>query len=213
MSQRDGSAGYTSPGSDETENPNASAPQANSLPPTFSVRFWWITLVRGMVVLGLGVALLAGENTRTNIATFFALYWILVGLLAIQAASSPNQEHRPLILVSGIVGLTTGVVVLARSFFQSLFSTEFAVHLVGATALLVGTLRIGRGFRTEPRLQRRWNWDSYVLGLFEVVLGISLLAGAAGSGWMIDAITVWAIAAGVVLILDALQLRRASRAH
>jgi uncharacterized membrane protein HdeD (DUF308 family) len=188
------------------------AGQANSLPPTFSVRFWWITLARGMVVLFQGVALLAGENTRTNIATFFGAYWILTGALAIQWALSPSREQRPvLVLISGVVGLTTGVVVMARSLFQSLFSTEFAVHLVGATALLVGILRIGRGFRTEPLLHRRWAWDSFLLGAFEVVLGVSLLAGAAGSGWMIDALSAWAIVGGVVLILDALQLRRAAR--
>ena len=114
-------------------------------------------------------------------------------------------------LVSGVVGLTTGVVVLARTMFASLFSREFAIHLVGTTALLVGVLHIGRGFRTEPLLHRRWGWDSFLLGVFEVVLGVSLLAGAAGSQWMIDAISAWAIGGGVILILDAAQLRRAAR--
>jgi uncharacterized membrane protein HdeD (DUF308 family) len=116
-----------------------------------------------------------------------------------------------LVVISGVMGLTTGVVVLARSLVQSLFSTQFAVDLVGVTALLVGILRIGRGFRTEPLLHRRWAWDSSLLGIFEVVLGVSLLAGGAGSPWIIDALSAWAIGGGVVLILDALQLRRAAR--
>jgi uncharacterized membrane protein HdeD (DUF308 family) len=156
---------------------------------------------------------LAGANTRTNVATFFGVYWILTGVLAIRWALSPNRERIPvLVLVSGIVGLTTGVVVLARSLFQSLLSTELAIDLIGVTAVLVGILRIGRGFRTEPLLHRRWAWDSVMLGTFEVVLGVSLLAGAAGSSWMLDAITAWAIGSGFVLTLDALQLRRVARA-
>ena len=185
--------------------------RSSSLPPTFSVRFWWITLARGVLVLLLGVALVAGENTRTNIATFFGIYWILTGLLAIQWALSSDRERLPvLVLVSGLVGLTTGVVVVARSFFESLFSTEFAVDLVGLTALLVGTLRIGRGFRTEPLLHRRWAWDSLLLGVFEIVLGISLLTVGTDSPRMIDALSAWAMFGGIVLVLDALQLRRAA---
>jgi uncharacterized membrane protein HdeD (DUF308 family) len=187
--------------------------QIASPPPTYSARFWWITFARGLLVLVLGVALLAGANTRTNVATFFGVYWILTGVLAIRWALSPNRERIPvLVLVSGIVGLTTGVVVLARSLFQSLLSTELAIDLIGVTAVLVGILRIGRGFRTEPLLHRRWAWDSVMLGTFEVVLGVSLLAGAAGSSWMLDAITAWAIGSGFVLTLDALQLRRVARA-
>jgi uncharacterized membrane protein HdeD (DUF308 family) len=178
----------------------------------FALRFWWITLARGLLILALGVGLLFGENTRSNVATFFGVYWLLTGALAIRWALSPKRERiPPLIMIAGVAGLVTGVVVLARTLFVSFVSAGFTVHLIGFTALLVGALHIARGFSTEPLLARRWGWDSFLLGVFEVVLGVSLLAGAAGSHWMIDVISAWAIGGGVILILDAAQLRRAAR--
>jgi uncharacterized membrane protein HdeD (DUF308 family) len=179
---------------------------------SFAVRFWWVTLLRGVLILGLGLALVLGENTRPNVANFFGVYWVLTGALAIRWATANTGEGvRPLVFLSGVAGLATGIIVLTRNLSRSLVSLDFAVYLIGATILLVGLLRVFRGFRTEPMLQRRWGWDMTVLGVLEIALGAALLVGALGTPWLAFAVSAWAVGGGVILVMDALQLRRVSR--
>ena len=181
-------------------------------PQPFVVRYWWITLIRGLLILTLGLGLALGANTRANVATFFGIYWLLTGGLAIRWALSRERERlHPLVLSAGFAGVATGVVVLSRRLFLSLTSAVFAVDLVGVTALLVGGLHIARAFNTEPLLARRWGWDSIVLGVLEVILGFTLLVDGTRSSWTIAAIGAWSIGGGIVLVLDAVQLRRVAR--
>jgi uncharacterized membrane protein HdeD (DUF308 family) len=171
-----------------------------------------VTLIRGLLIVGLGLALLLGENTRTNIATFFGVYWILTGALAVRFALSSDRGRTPwIVLVAGIMALVTGFLVALRAPVEEAIGSGFAVHTVGVTALSVGLLRIGRAFRTEPLLHRRWGWDQLMFGAFEVMLGVSLLVGERGSHWWPIAIAIWSIGGGVILVLDAIALRRAGR--
>ena len=92
------------------------------------MRYWWITRREACWYWRWGWRSWFGENTRSNVATFFGVYWIRIGALAIRWALSPDREGIPaLVLISGVAGLTTGVVVLARSLFESLFGTGFAI--------------------------------------------------------------------------------------
>jgi uncharacterized membrane protein HdeD (DUF308 family) len=180
----------------------------------FPVRFWWVTLVRGLLIFTLGLLLVFGENTRGNVATFFAMYWILTGGLAIRWALSPSRDRIPLlVLVAGMCGLATGAVVLARYIFASILSTEATIYLVGGTVLLVGVLQIARSYRTEHLLARRWGWDHMLLGLLEGVLGASLITNGVDGAITNAAITLWSVGGGTILILDALQLRQAGREY
>jgi uncharacterized membrane protein HdeD (DUF308 family) len=178
----------------------------------FMVRFWWITLVRGVLILTLGLLLIFGENTRANVASFFGMYWILTGFLAIRWALSPSRDRIPLVvLVAGLCGLATGVVVLARNIFRSILSTEATVYLVGGTVMLVGLLHFARGFRTELIVPRWRAWDNILLGLLEGLLGASLIATGVDGPTTDSAVTLWSVGGGMILLLDGIELRRAGR--
>ena len=82
---------------------------------------------------------------------------------------------------------------------------------MGALALFVGLINIFGGFRT-PDMTREEGIGRVLLGAFEVSLGVLLI--------IIDALGPlskllaggWAFIGGIVLILQALQMRRASKA-
>jgi uncharacterized membrane protein HdeD (DUF308 family) len=177
------------------------------------VRFWWITLVRGVLILTLGLLLIFGENTRGNVASFFGIYWILTGFLAIRWALSPSRDRIPLVvLVAGLCGLASGVVVLTRNvFFEAILSKDATIHLIGGTVLLVGFLHFARGFRSELIVPRWRAWDNILLGLLEGLLGVSLITTGVDGPTTTAAITLWSVAGGMILLLDAIELRRAGR--
>jgi len=161
-----------------------------------------------LLILTLGVGLVAGANTRDNVATFFGVYWLVTGGLVLRwALARERQRTHPVALIAGVAGIATGIVVLTRNLFRELASAAFAVDLVGITALLVGALHLARAFNTEPMLARRWGWDSLVLGSLEVILGVTLVADGAGSGLTAAAVVAWSIGGGIILVLDAIKLR------
>jgi Short repeat of unknown function (DUF308) len=139
-----------------------------------------------------------GENTRANVASFFGVYWILTGCLAIRWALAPSRDRIPLVvLVAGLCGLVTGAVVLTRNVvFRPILSTEATIYLVGGTVMLVGLLHFARGFRTELTLPRWGGWDQILLGLLEGVLGASLLTTGVDGPTTDGAITLWSVGGG-----------------
>ena len=82
-------------------------------------------------------------------------------------------------------------------------------------------MHIFGGFRTGPvetdpasqirfrGLPRTWSWTAFLLGVFEIVLGIMLVIEPLGRGPVIYfAASVWALVGGAILIGDAVRLRR-----
>jgi uncharacterized membrane protein HdeD (DUF308 family) len=77
-------------------------------------------------------------------------------------------------------------------------------------------MHIFGGFRTGPvethllSQNRQWSWTAFLLGLFEIVLGVILVVAPMNRGPVIYfAASVWALVGGTILIGDALRLRRA----
>jgi uncharacterized membrane protein HdeD (DUF308 family) len=85
---------------------------------------------------------------------------------------------------------------------------------------LTGLLHIFGGFRTGPvethllSHNRKWSWTAFLLGLFEMVLGLMLVIEPMGRGPLVYfAASVWALIGGVILLGDALRIRRLRRGH
>lgn len=67
------------------------------------------------------------------------------------------------------------------------------------------------GFRLGEQALRQWSWTSLILGAFEIVLGIMLIIEPMGrSIFFYLAARIWALVGGIILILDAVRLRRAA---
>ena len=49
-------------------------------------RFWWISVVRGILSLLLGTAVLFTQDNRAMLANFIGGYWLLSGLLTLRWA-------------------------------------------------------------------------------------------------------------------------------
>jgi hypothetical protein len=96
---------------------------------------------------------------------------------------------------------------------------------MGLIILLTGLMHIFGGFRTGPvethllSRNRKWSWTAFLLGLFEMILGLMLVIEPMGRGPLIYfAASIWALLGGIILIGDAVRLwrirqRRARQDH
>jgi uncharacterized membrane protein HdeD (DUF308 family) len=151
------------------------------------------------------------EKTSDNLATYMGGFWALTGLVSIRSALA-GQRTRGVPLVSGCAGVAAGLVVLLRERLGDVIAQSVLVYLLAIVVLLTGLAHVVGGFRTGDELERRRSRSSVLLGAMEIALGLLFLLGTVENSraayW---AAGIWALTGGVILIGDALLLRRRLR--
>lgn len=171
---------------------------------------FWVTLVRGMLAITLGVALLIQpDKVRSFLITSMGMFWLVGGVMSIRWGLS-GKRTRGLPLLAGVVGVLAGIMAISRRFLplDSLVSETLIITILGAAILLTGVMHLIGGFRTGEDASRQWSWMSFILGLFEFVLGLALIIEPLDQGLVIYfGASIWAILGGIILFGDALRLR------
>jgi uncharacterized membrane protein HdeD (DUF308 family) len=175
---------------------------------------FWITLIRGGFAIVLGVALIfQTEKALPILANFMGMYWLVSGIVSLRWGVT-GERAKGLPLLAGIVGVLAGIGILSRRFTSVYVAEEFVISLVGVIILLTGLLHMFGGFRQGQASGRQWSWTSFLLGIFEVILGLLLIIAPLNRGPLAYfAAMIWALLGGLILIGDALRARRLSDAE
>ena len=174
-----------------------------------------ITLIRGMLAVTLGIALFfQPDKTRPFLVSFMGMFWLMSGIISLRWGVH-GERARGLSLLAGGAGVLAGLGFLSRRFATGFVGEDVLISLIGLIILLTGLMHIIGGFRTGPAesdmfsRNRKWSWTAFFLGIFEIVLGAMLVVEPMGRGPLIYTVaSIWALVGGVVLIGNALQIRR-----
>jgi uncharacterized membrane protein HdeD (DUF308 family) len=75
---------------------------------------FWVTLLRGLLAISLGVVLLIlPGKALPMLANFMGIFWLLAGVTS-QRWSASGRRARGLSLVAGVVGALAGLVMISR---------------------------------------------------------------------------------------------------
>lgn len=164
----------------------------------------WITVVRGVMAIVLGLALaLNYDRAPAALLNFMGVYWILNGMVTLRLGLAAEGGRRRLALAAGAIGIVTGAVVLVAN-----VGTTFLLSILGVVIALTGVAHLLGGFELADVSGRRWR-PGVPLGILEVGLGATLVLTSGQTGsvstWLASA---WALLGGVVLVSDALVVRR-----
>ncbi len=182
---------------------------------------FWITLIRGTLALTLGAALLFWpDKARPMLVNFMGMFWLVSGIVSLRWGVH-GERARGLSLLAGAIGVLAGIAMLSRRFTKGMVGEDVLLSVVGLIILLTGLMHIFGGFRAGPVEMRTygqirsrvwpraWSWTAFLLGLFEMVLGLMLVVEPLGRGPVIYfAASVWAFVGGAILLGDALRIRR-----
>ena len=168
---------------------------------------FWVTLLRSLFAIGLGVALIINSDTaRPLLGNFLGFYWVSAGIMSVRWAASGERAGK-LTITLGIIGILAGLAVVSRNLTANLFGEALAVAILGGVIVLTGLLHIFFGFRPQEGRHRRWT--SSLLGVFEVILGLILFIEPLERGPILNvAAMVWALLGGAILMYDAFRIRR-----
>lgn len=171
-----------------------------------------ILLVRGALAVTLGVVLmLQPDKTRPVLANFMGMFWLVSGIISLRWGAS-GERARGGALLAGAFGVLAGLGMLSRNVMDTWIQRDILLSVLGVIILLTGVLHAFGGFRTGEGQHRRWSATSFLLGMFEIVLGVVLIIEPlAGGPILYLAASLWALLGGFILITDALRLRRVSQ--
>ena len=210
MTVRPPGAGGDHPPGDSIAVPGSDSGAPKPLPR----KVYLVFVVRGAIGLGLGVTVLVEGSTLSRLTTFIAVYWIVAAAFTLRwVAAQPALSHRGLSFFAGVLGLAVGVAVVARGLFQHLLSDGAFLDFLGVSAIVIGVLRFLGAIHDDQlqraRPRRRYR---YVVGTFELLLGLGLLTADKGATLELRVATgVWGLAMGTFLLLDGLMARRLSQ--
>lgn len=170
----------------------------------------WITLIRGLLAITLGtVILFSPQKTMPMLGNFMGGYWLVAGIFSLRW-STDGSRTKGLPLLAGIIGVLAGVAMFGRLLAQNWLSIETMLTILGVVIILTGLIRLFGGFRQDEEAERGWSWSAFLLGLFEVVLGLMMILASPGGGGTLVfwAASIWAFIGGALLVADAVRLRR-----
>lgn len=171
-----------------------------------------IPFFRGLLAIGLGLVLLFWpEKSRVMLGNFMGVYWLMAGIVSLRWGIN-GRRARGLPMAAGIIGIIAGLMMLGRLITRNWLSPQLLSDLLGGVIVLTGLIHVFSGFRTGDDHAHQWSWSSFLLGLFEIILGVLLvLAPGTLNRSIYWAASIWALIGGALLIGDGLRLRQARK--
>jgi uncharacterized membrane protein HdeD (DUF308 family) len=171
-------------------------------------RTWWALVIRGMLAIAVGIIIIARPlESVAAFALVIALWALMQGVVSIVHALDLRSvaPHWWVLMLSGIVGVLFGGAAL---YYYPGLSLSFAVVWTSWWLILGGVLGIYLAVQ-ERSAGLSWGW-TMTWGILGVAAGIAAFAyPPATLAALMAFISVFAIAAGVVLLVGAYRLRSA----
>ncbi|MEO1496046.1 MAG: DUF308 domain-containing protein [Planctomycetota bacterium] len=191
-----------------TEPSVAGTPAAGSELVAQLAALWWLPLVRGVMMIAIGAyALLMPGVTLVAYATVLGLFVLIDGALSVLAGLSSWVKSRVWAIIRGAIGIAAGLFVVAYPALIGAIAVTTLVILLAINSIVVGVLEIVTAVRERNEIDGEW-W--LVLGgVLSIAFGAILLsAPLLAAALLIQVLGVFAIIAGVALVVAAFRLRR-----
>ena len=176
---------------------------------------WWFLLLRGIVLLALGIVFLTRPGVPLTMAILLmGAYWFIDGILTVIRSIKERgvMSSWGFGLFVGVVSLIAGLVVFAHPVASALLTTTFLVYFLAFAALVSGFTSLATGIRAgqgnDEITQNAW----YLIGggAISMAFGILLIASPLYSIlFLVKSIGVIALILGVIQLIFALRARSA----
>lgn len=174
---------------------------------TIAAKYWWVMLVRGILLVILGIAMFAWpQATLLVFVVLFAAYLFVDGIMSIVQGFSQRSDGQPSgwSFAQGVLAIAFGIAVLA---WPDTIGKVLMI-VIGIWAILAGIGGIAAGFRMKQTPGSGWGWF-LAWGILALVFGIALIANpAAGILSILWLVALWMVMAGIVFIIASFFVRK-----
>lgn len=176
---------------------------------------WGWTLARGILALILGVlAIVFPASALYAFTLVFAAFLFVDGafsLASVIRGATRKEDRWSAYVLRGAAGILVGVLFVLMPFVMTIGYAFATLVLLAAWSVTAGILEIAAAIRLRKEIKGEWLLG--LSGALSILLGLGVMilfalfpvASILSVAWMIG---VYAIAAGIVLIVQALRLKR-----
>ena len=170
-------------------------------------QLWWLPLVRGLLLLILGVyALIQPAMTMSAFAKVAGFFLVFDGILAIIAGAIGKVPSRIWTIVRGIVAVLAGIFVFANPVLVAGLTATVVVTVIGVLAIVAGVMEIFAAIQDRKEIEGE-GW-LILSGVLLVLVGLALLATPMFFGLnMVRLLGALAIASSIAMVMFAFRLR------
>ncbi|HEX4800881.1 MAG TPA: DUF308 domain-containing protein [Sphingomicrobium sp.] len=176
---------------------------------------WKWFMLRGVLALLLGAGAIVFPLSAVFAFTMlFAAYSLIDGVASLVAgargATEPGHRWGALVF-SGIIGILIGVLFLLMPLVATITYSFVVLVMLAAWAIATGVLEVVAAIRLRREIEGEWLLG--ISGAISVLLGIGVIvliipypaASILSAAWLI---AMFAFGSGIVLVAQALRLRR-----
>jgi len=172
-------------------------------------RSWWLLLIQGVAAVIIGAVLLWAPaktkvETYTLLVAFLGIYWIIAGILDLVHMFTDHTAWGWKLII-GLISIMAGGYILMYPIAAAVVLPQVFVLVLGLWGLIYGIIAVIMAFRGG-------GWGMGILGAVSAVFGLILIANYSAPGMgltMIWVAAIWALIAGVGMIVQAFRQRSA----
>ncbi len=174
-------------------------------PESLVSRLWWLTLLRGLVSIALGlVAILWPGLSIQAFFLVFGFFSLLDGVIALGTGIVFRGTSWGWTVFQGVAGILLGLLAI----IHPLTVAAVIVIFLAMWALVVGLFGVAVAFQLRGSGQRSWLW-AVTSGVVTSLLGVYFLVNPeVGAAFLAVTVGLFVLVAGCVLVFGAIQLRR-----
>lgn len=169
-------------------------------------RAWWIVMLRGLLLIAFGVAVLAWPGLAfATLLIMFGIFCLVDGVLGLWAmvAGRATHENRWLQLLWALVSIGAGLAALLVPGITALA----LLFYIGAWAIASGVLQIVAAVQLRREIDSEWLL--MLSGVVTVLFGVLLFARpGAGAMAVVAFLGAFAIVAGIALLAFGWRAKR-----
>lgn len=174
---------------------------------------WGMVLLRGILMILLGIILLAWPmSSITTMIIFMGAWWLVDGIATVFKSIKGRKEIAGWGwgIFTGILGVIAGIIVLSQPVLSTIITSTFIIWFLGIAAIIYGISAIVTGIRV--RKEMKGEWSMILGGLLSIIFGIILLSSPFVSALTIIKIMgVVALIGGITIIIVAFSVRKKAK--
>jgi uncharacterized membrane protein HdeD (DUF308 family) len=172
---------------------------------------WWITLLRGILLVVLGVyALFKPGMSALALTQVVGVLLVIEGIFAIIAAVLGETPSRGLTLARGAGAILLGVLIFSKPVLAAKVAATTLLYLIGAAVVLIGVAEIVAAIRDRKQIEGEAG--IILCGVLWVIFGVLLFLAPLSFGALIIRILgAFAILAGIMLVSLAFKIRNVKK--
>lgn len=168
-----------------------------------------LTVIRGVLLITLGVVLLITDKTPTMLFNAMGLFWLIAGIIIFRQ-NMHRTGHR-LLRVFAVVAVITGTLVITRELLRPFITETLLFGILGGIILLKGILALSIRYKMGHRSLHGRRLLNTLLGTLEIILGVLLLLAGFNEDLFFTSLVyvaiIWALLGGVSLLVSVLLQR------